>query len=58
MLTYDDVPEVQAMYAGLPMYRKELNYFAQVKRQANELLVLAPKLVAPESIAGQALDAA
>lgn len=58
MLTYDDVPEVREMYAGLPMYHKGLHYFAQVKRQANELLVVAPKLVAPASIASQALDAA
>ncbi len=58
MLTYDDVPEVRVMYAGLPMYRKGLHYFAQVKRQANELLVVAPRLVAPASIAGQSLYAA
>ena len=58
MLTYDDVPEIQTMYAGLPMYHKGLNYFAQVKRQANELLVLAPKLVTPACLADQALNAA
>ena len=44
MLTYDDTPEIRAMYAGLPMYNKELNYSAQTKRVGVELLVLDPRL--------------
>jgi DNA adenine methylase len=47
MLTYDDVPEIETLYAGLPLYRKGLVYFAQVKRRASELLVVAPKLNVP-----------
>ncbi|SEK11902.1 DNA adenine methylase [Achromobacter sp. NFACC18-2] len=58
MLTYDDAAEVKALYRGLPLYKKGLNYFAQVKRQANELLVLSPKLVAPASLVGSVAAAA
>jgi DNA adenine methylase len=58
MLTYDDVPEVQKLYAGLPMYRKGLTYYAQVKRRANELLVLAPQLSPPLGSAGAVVSAA
>lgn len=51
MLTYDDVSQVEELYAGLPIYRKSLVYYAQVKRRANELLVLSPRLCAPEGLA-------
>lgn len=47
MLTYDDVPEISAMYAGLTQYRKTLTYYAQVKRSAAELLILSDDLVPP-----------
>ncbi|MHB1230862.1 MAG: DNA adenine methylase [Halothiobacillus sp.] len=50
MLTYDDAPQIEDLYAGLPIYRKSLVYYAQVKRRANELLVLSPKLQAPEGL--------
>jgi DNA adenine methylase len=50
MLTYDDAPEIAELYAGLPMYRKSLVYYAQVKRRASELLVLSPSLNAPETL--------
>lgn len=50
MLTYDDAPEIQKLYSGLPMYRKGLIYYAQVKRRANELLVLTPRLRPPLGI--------
>ncbi|MFY3307792.1 DNA adenine methylase [Achromobacter ruhlandii] len=49
MLTYDDAPEVRALYRGLPMATKELTYYAQVKRTGVELLVLNPTLLAPEA---------
>ena len=58
MLTYDDAPEVQALYEGLPMYHKGLNYSVQVKRKANELLVLSPALIPPPSLAGHQVRAA
>ena len=50
MLTYDDVPEIASLYAGLPLYRKGLTYYAQVKRRASELLVLASSLTPPPSL--------
>lgn len=50
MLTYDDAPEIAALYSGLPLWRKSLLYSAQTKRRADELLVLSPKLAAPDSL--------
>lgn len=50
MLTYDDTPEIETLYAGLPTYRKSLVYYAQVKRRASELLVLAPSLRPPSAL--------
>mgnify|MGYP001190400554 CR=1 FL=1 len=50
MLTYDDTPEIERLYTGLPTYRKALTYYAQVKRRANELLVLAPTLRPPAGL--------
>lgn len=50
MLTYDDAPEIASLYSGLPIYRKNLVYYAQVKRQASELLVLSPKLKPPAAL--------
>lgn len=50
MLTYDDVPEIERLYEGLPTYRKGLTYYAQVKRKASELLVLSKNLVAPTEL--------
>jgi DNA adenine methylase len=54
MLTYDDVVDIERLYAGLPTYRKGLMYYAQVKRRANELVVLSPSLAAPQSLLKQA----
>lgn len=53
MLTYDEAPEIEQLYAGLPVYRKALTYYAQVKRQASELLILSPGLQAPGALSGQ-----
>lgn len=50
MLTYDDAPEIEKLYSGLPLYRKNLVYYAQVKRRASELLVLSPNLSLPNSM--------
>ncbi|MFC3146270.1 DNA adenine methylase [Piscinibacterium candidicorallinum] len=44
ILTYDDTPEICALYSKFRIYRKALAYSAQVKRQANELLVISPKI--------------
>jgi DNA adenine methylase len=58
MLTYDDAPEIRAMYAGLTQYSKTLTYYAQVKRAAVELLVLSPRLAPPASLRGIELEVA
>lgn len=58
MLTYDDVPQIEHLYTGLPVYRKSLTYYAQTKRRANELLVLSPRLKAPEGLISTASLAA
>lgn len=50
MLTYDDEPEIEGLYEGLPTYRKSLIYYAQVKRKASELLILAPQLRTPPAL--------
>lgn len=47
MLTYDDAPEIRAMYGDLAQYSKTLTYYAQVKRSAAELLILSKNLRAP-----------
>lgn len=49
MLTYDDVPEIKRLYHGLPTFHSNLVYYAQVKRRAQELMVLSPKLHLPET---------
>jgi len=51
MLTYDDAPQIEKLYSGLPTYRKSLIYYAQVKRRASELLVLAPFINPPRCLA-------
>lgn len=50
MLTYDDVPEIRAMYSELTQYRKTLTYYAQVKRSAAELLILSEDLIPPPTL--------
>lgn len=53
MLTYDDVPEISEMYPSLPQYRKTLTYYAQVKRSAEELLILSKNLTPPALLLSQ-----
>lgn len=50
LLTYDDVPQIATLYAGLPGARLSLAYYAQVKRRGMELLVTAPTLKLPPSV--------
>lgn len=47
MLTYDDTPEIEDLYAGLPTYRMSLLYSAQTKRMGAELLIADPELEMP-----------
>ena len=49
-LSYRRISPRTRLYKGLPTYRKGLVYYAQVKRRANELVVLAPTLAAPQSL--------
>lgn len=50
MVTYDDAPEIRALYDNLPMYSSTLNYSAQTKRIGTELLVLDPELKLPAKL--------
>lgn len=50
IVTYDDTPEIRALYARYPMYSSQLNYSAQVKRVGCELLILDPQLAPPPQI--------
>jgi len=50
MLTYDDMPAIRGLYAGLPGTQKTLNYTAQDKKVGVELLILSPVLRVPHSL--------
>jgi DNA adenine methylase len=50
MVTYDDAPEIRALYRQYPLYGSHLNYSAQIKRLGTELLVLDPKLIVPKGL--------
>lgn len=54
MVTYDDVPEIRALYKKFPTYTHLLNYTAQVKRVGSEILVLDPRLTPPEALIAEA----
>lgn len=58
LLTYDDVPQIAALYAGLPGTRLSLAYYAQVKRRGTELLVAAQTLKMPAALKLALLPAA
>ena len=47
MVTYDNVPEISGLYRGFPQHISSLIYYAQIKRRANELMVLSPLLALP-----------
>lgn len=48
IVTYDDTPEIRALYAHHAMYSSSLNYSAQVKRVGVELLVADPQVKLPD----------
>ena len=50
MLTYDHAPEIEGLYKGLPLYKKSLIYYAQVKRRAPETLVLSDRSAPPDDL--------
>jgi DNA adenine methylase len=55
MMTYDDVPEIEALYQGLPIYKTSLLYSAQTKRKGTELLITDKTLVMPTTEADAAI---
>uniref|UniRef100_E6PKT4 site-specific DNA-methyltransferase (adenine-specific) n=2 Tax=mine drainage metagenome TaxID=410659 RepID=E6PKT4_9ZZZZ len=56
MMTYDDVPEIEALYQGLPIYKTSLLYSAQTKRKGTELLITYRTLVMPTTEADSAIS--
>lgn len=45
VLTYDNAPQIQALYPEKRQYRFHLNYSAATKRQGTELLIASNKLI-------------
>ena len=50
LMTYDDVTEIRALYAGLPQIQFSLSYSAYKRRNGNELLIHPPSLRVPLSV--------
>ncbi|MEK6789271.1 MAG: DNA adenine methylase [Pseudomonadota bacterium] len=50
LVTYDDVPEIRALYEHRPQHRLSVKYSVQVKRTAGELLVSSADLELPEGL--------
>ncbi len=42
VISYDDAPQIRRLYAGLPRTRFSLNYSANDRRRASELLIFKP----------------
>lgn len=55
IMTYDDAPEIEKLYSGLPIYKNNLTYYAQVKRKASELLIVSQRLRLPTNLNLQAV---
>lgn len=50
VVTYDNVPEINALYDSLPRFGFDVNYSVQTKRVATELLVASQGLLMPFEI--------
>lgn len=50
ILTYDDVPEIRALWRHRRQFQIALGYSAQIKRKATELLIAGPGVKIPPSI--------
>lgn len=50
IMTYDDAPQIQALYKDCPAYRFSINYSAQQKRVGTELMVHSAGLKIPYHI--------
>jgi len=50
ILTYDNVPEIRALYKARRQFAFDINYSAQIKRVGKELLVSAKGLRLPEEL--------
>ena len=55
IVTYDDTPEIRALYSDYPMFSSSLNYYAQVKRVGIEFLISQPSLILPPQILSNAV---
>lgn len=49
VLSYDDVPEIRAMYSSFQLYNFSLKYTAQTKKTGQELLCLSKDLTMPKA---------
>lgn len=52
IMTYDDAPEIEALYEARRQFRFSINYSAQEKRIGTELMVLSDDLELPLSLTG------
>tara|TARA_R110002072_G_scaffold38314_4_gene110893 strand:+ start:4928 stop:5812 length:885 start_codon:yes stop_codon:yes gene_type:complete len=50
ILTYDDVPQVRALYRSRRQYSFDIRYSVQTKRTGTELLVVSKGLIVPEEV--------
>ncbi|WP_197339867.1 DNA adenine methylase [Ralstonia solanacearum] len=48
MVSYDDVPEIRALYPKLPHLRYTLSYTAQARTRGNEIIFFHPDLRVPD----------
>lgn len=49
IVTYDDTPQIRALYREFPIFSSALNYSAQVKRVGVELLITDPDIKLPRA---------
>lgn len=50
VLTYDDCNEIRQLYTGYDILDSELSYSAREVRRGREIVVLGPKIVAPQPV--------
>ncbi|WBU63594.1 DNA adenine methylase [Paracoccus aerodenitrificans] len=50
IVTYDEAPEICALYRSQPLHRVEVNYSVQTKRVAGEILIAAESVDVPSTL--------
>lgn len=50
IVTYDEAPEVCALYRSRPLHRVQVTYSVQTKRVAGEVLIPSPGLLVPDTL--------